>query len=206
MDLKPRKPADLDSRIAALLEWMGAQSWAERIVLGGALALKHYVNYRTTYDCDAWWTPAATTQEKGRILSEVEAYMSRQNPQATILRQRWGDVDSVKILENDQAVFSFQIADRSVQLQPYQESGWGRLLIESLTDNVGSKMCALVERGAPRDFLDVFQVCGMCGSARIRTGLSAMRLHWHGCIWKELNSGVRSKTSKTRRSGSRRRL
>jgi hypothetical protein len=161
--MTPTKPADLDARTAALLDWMGAQPWASCLVLGGALALKHYVNIRPTHDCDAWWTPAATTADKAQVLSAVESFLARQAPAARIVRQRWGDVDSVKVLEQDRAVFSFQIADRSVQLEPYQPSGWGGLKIESFTDNVASKMCALVERGAPRDFIDIYHVAQATG-------------------------------------------
>jgi predicted nucleotidyltransferase component of viral defense system len=31
--------------------------------------------------------------------------------------------------------------------------------IETLRDNLASKMTALVERGAPRDFLDIYNMC-----------------------------------------------
>jgi predicted nucleotidyltransferase component of viral defense system len=33
------------------------------------------------------------------------------------------------------------------------------MLIETLRDNVASKMVALVERGAPRDLRDVYELC-----------------------------------------------
>lgn len=156
--MTPRKPADIDARAAALLEWMGAQPWASCLVLGRALALKHYVNIRPTHDCDAWWTPAATAGDKAQVLSAVESFLARQAPAARIVRQRWGDVDSVKVSEEDRVVFSFQIADRSVPLEPDQPSGWGGVAIESFTDKIASKMCALVERGAPRDFIDIYHV------------------------------------------------
>ena len=55
--------------------------------------------------------------------------------------------------------FSFQIADRSVQLEPSLASPWQTIPLDSLDDLVASKMVALVERGAPRDFVDIFTVC-----------------------------------------------
>lgn len=159
----PQKPADLDPRAASLLEWMGAQPWAGRIVLGGAFALKHYLDYRTTHDCDAWWDRGATREERQRIVAEIRSALSRLNPAAEIRGEKWGDVDSLKVVEGGRAVFSFQIADRSVQMEPYIESGWGGVRIETLRDNLGSKMCALVERGAPRDFGDIYEAAHRLG-------------------------------------------
>jgi hypothetical protein len=163
MTLPPVKPANLDPRAARLLGWMGEQPWANHIVLGGALALNHYVEYRTSHDCDAWWAGTATTPDRERILSAVAEALAGQNPGLETMRESWGDVGSVKLLEAGRAVFSFQIADRSRQLEPYLASGWGGLLIESLVDNLASKLSALVERGAPRDFLDVYTVAHRLG-------------------------------------------
>ena len=142
---------------------MGAQPWAARIVLGGAFALKHYLDYRTTHDCDAWWDRSATRDERRSILAEIRSALARLNSAAEILAENWGDVDSLKIIEGGRAVFSFQIADRAVQMEPYIESGWGGVRIETLRDNLGSKMCALVERGAPRDFRDIHEAAQRLG-------------------------------------------
>ena len=159
----PQKPGNLDPRAASLLEWMGAQPWAGRIVLGGAFALKHYLDYRTTHDCDAWWDRAAKRDERRGILAEIRDALTRLNPGTEILAENWGDVDSLKIIEGGRAVFSFQIADRAVQMEPYVASGWGGVRIETLPDNLGSKMCALVERGAPRDFGDIYEAAQRLG-------------------------------------------
>lgn len=142
---------------------MGAQPWAGRIVLVGAFALKHYLDYRTTHDCDAWWDRAATRDERRDILAAIRAALVRLNPGAEILAENWGDVDSLKVIEGGRAVFSFQIADRAVQVEPYVESGWGGVRIETLRDNLGSKMCALAERGAPRDFRDIYEAAQRLG-------------------------------------------
>ena len=144
---------------------MGAQPWAGRIVLGGAFALKHYLDYRATHDCDAWWDRAATRDERRGIIAEVRRALERLNPGTEICGENWGDVDSLKVIEAGRAVFSFQIADRAVQLEPCIESGWGGIRIETLRDNLGSKMCALVERGAPRDFGDIYEASKRLGFA-----------------------------------------
>lgn len=159
----PRKPSNLDPRAANVLEWIGAQPWAGRIVLGGAFALKHYLDYRTTRDCDAWWDRAATRDERRSIVAEIRGALVQLNPGAEILAENWGDVDSLKVVVDGNAVFSFQIADRAVQMEPYLESGWGGVRIETLRDNLGSKMCALVERGAPRDFRDIHEAAQRLG-------------------------------------------
>ena len=54
---------------------------------------------------------------------------------------------------------TFQIASRSAQLEPSGTVPWTDVSLDSLTDLVASKMVALVERGAPRDFRDIHAVC-----------------------------------------------
>jgi predicted nucleotidyltransferase component of viral defense system len=70
-----------------------------------------------------------------------------------------GDVDSVELQQGGKTIFSFQIARRSVQLEESVSAGWLDVPLDSLPDLVASKMVALVERGAPRDFLDIFTIC-----------------------------------------------
>lgn len=56
-------------------------------------------------------------------------------------------------------LFTVQIALRSVAVDEPLPSVWAPVWIESFRDNLGAKMNALVGRGAPRDFTDVFEVC-----------------------------------------------
>jgi hypothetical protein len=56
-------------------------------------------------------------------------------------------------------VFSFQIARRSARLEEPVSAGWIDVPLDSLPDLVAGKMVALVERGAPRDFLDIYTIC-----------------------------------------------
>jgi hypothetical protein len=66
---------------------------------------------------------------------------------------------SIELQQNQQIVFSFQIAQRSAQLQPSISADWAAILLDSFVDLIASKMVALVERGAPRDFRDIYEVC-----------------------------------------------
>lgn len=155
MSAVPQKPATLDPRAVALLEWMGARPWARLIVLGGGVALKHYLDYRGTKDCVAWWHPDASADERRQIIAEVANTMRGQNSGCEIRLREFNEVNSVELFQTGQAPFSFQIAKRDVQLEPYLRSGWGGIGIESLNDNLASKMCALVDRGYPRDLRDI---------------------------------------------------
>jgi hypothetical protein len=51
------------------------------------------------------------------------------------------------------------IARRSAQLEPPVLSPELDILLDSFPDLISSKMVALVERGAPRDFRDIYAVC-----------------------------------------------
>jgi hypothetical protein len=177
MTVLPQKPATLDPRTERLLEWMGGQPWAHLIVLGGGVALKHYVDYRPTKDCDAWWDSAASAEQRQRVLEETAAALLRLNPGCGQRRDDWGDVNSISVVEKGKVVFSFQIARRTSQLAPYLPSSWGSVQIESLEDNVASKLCAFVDRGVGRDFSDVYQI-------HHRLGWSAAQL-WG--LWRRKN-------------------
>jgi len=72
-------------------------------------------------------------------------------------------------------VFSFQIASRSAQLAAPEQLPWADVSLDSLTDLIASKMAALVERGAPRDFRDIYTLCD--------SGLTSARDCWS--LWEE---------------------
>jgi hypothetical protein len=48
---------------------------------------------------------------------------------------------------------------RSTQIEPTTTLPWADVSLDSLPDLVASKMVALVERGAPRDFRDIYTLC-----------------------------------------------
>ncbi|MEI8133413.1 MAG: nucleotidyl transferase AbiEii/AbiGii toxin family protein [Leptolinea sp.] len=106
----------------------------------------------------------------GQIPSEVrqqiiEVLSSALESFGDVNVRAWGEVVSIDLSENSRKVFSVQIADRSVQLGEAWVGIWtGNIAVDALNDLIASKMVALVERGAPRDFRDIFTVCqqGLC--------------------------------------------
>lgn len=128
-----------------------------RLSLGGAFGLAHYFEYRTTHDVDAWWCEPVTREERQKIVSVLEGALQRFGAVRTRV---WGDVVSVEVAEGRKTIFSFQIARRSAELhQPVADVWPGGLGLDSFEDLLASKMTALVERGAPRDFRDIYTLC-----------------------------------------------
>jgi hypothetical protein len=156
-ELTPAKPSQLDPLAAALLEGLKPFACAKHIVLGGYFALKHYCDYRTTHDVDAWWAGEATSDDKDAVRAALREVLDGIGAREDLewRRRHFGDTESWELIRGGAKVFTFQIAARTLQLEPYLSSPWPPLQIESLADNVGSKMNALVLRGAPRDYVDV---------------------------------------------------
>jgi len=140
----------------ACLEALAANSLGDRLSLGGAFGLLHYLDYRPTHDVDAWWEPSATEQDRRRVIKAIEAALQ---PFGPVRKRAWGDVASVELMIAGRVVFSFQIAHRSAQLEPPTPAPWAGLLLDSFPDLLAGKMTALVERGAPRDLRDVYALC-----------------------------------------------
>lgn len=126
------------------------------ISIGGGLGLLHYLDYRPTHDVDAWWSPEATGEERRKVVALLEETLASLGAVKT---RAWGDVVSVEVRREGRTIFSFQVAYRSAQLEPSVASMWGGVLLDSFSDLVASKMVALVERGAPRDFRDIHAIC-----------------------------------------------
>ena len=152
----PTRPAQLSKYAEATLEALAAAGLGHKLSLGGALGLQHYFEYRFTHDVDAWWEPAATPAEREHVLQVVEAALHPFGP--TRLR-RWGEVSSLDLTVDGKIVFSFQVAIRSAQIEPTTTLPWVDVALDSLPDLIASKMTALVERGAPRDFRDIHTLC-----------------------------------------------
>jgi hypothetical protein len=154
--LQPRRPEHLPDYSELCLQALVDHDLAEKISLGGALGLLHYLDYRATHDVDAWWTDTATEADRRQVLQILEEVLSQAGEVKTRV---WGDVASVELVHAGKTVFSFQIAHRSAQLEPTQLAPWIQVPLDSLADLVASKMVALVERGAPRDFRDIHALC-----------------------------------------------
>ena len=147
------KPTQLDPLAEKLLSRLAGKPPSGEIVLGGYFALKHYLDYRQTHDVHAWWRTRAS-QATESLVDEAMRAIAAEN-KLDYATRRFGDTVSFELLRDKRRVFSFQIAIRSVELEPPVPSPWPPILIETLADNIGAMMNALVDRGAPRDFTDI---------------------------------------------------
>jgi len=154
--VRPQQPSNLSPYARACLDALVSANLADRISLGGALGLFHYLDYRPTHDVDAWWSRPLSEGQKQEVTRTLETTLATFGD---VDVRAWGDVVSVELSQNDRAVFSFQIAERSARLEEPVSAGWIDVPLDSLSDLVATKMVALVERGAPRDFLDIYTLC-----------------------------------------------
>jgi len=154
--LQPHRPQQISGYAETCLLALSARGLGRKISLGGALGLAHYYEYRPTHDVDAWWMPEATPEEQRRV---VEAIQDVLRPFGPVQVRTWGDVVSVELRQGERTVFSFQVAHRSAQLASPRPIPWTDAWLDSFPDLVAAKMVALVERGAPRDFRDIYTLC-----------------------------------------------
>ena len=154
--MKISKPANINPFALACLEELKTTGLGKYIVLGGAFGLAHYHEYRNTKDIDAWWTEDAGEKEKEEVINLLKTVLITFGD---VDVRRFGDVVSVDLWEGSQVVFNFQIAARSALLKAPSDSPWPPIGLDSFEDLVASKMRALIERGAPRDFLDIYEMC-----------------------------------------------
>jgi hypothetical protein len=150
------KPCSLNPLAVEILNRLSAHSEASEIVLGGYFALQHYADYRQTYDIDAWWKTRASTATENAIRTVMADVATAQ--ELELHERSFGDTVSFELHRAKVKEFSFQIALRSISIEEPITSAWPPILIETLQDNVGSKMNALVNRGAPRDLVDIKHV------------------------------------------------
>lgn len=177
-DLIPQVPQRLDPLARDVLAQLKGQPDAAHLVLGGGVALQHYCAFRSTRDLDAWWHEGPEPATEALLENVLARVGSRHGMDIKV--RRWGETQSYELQSHNRTVFSFQIAMRSVQLEPPLTSAWAPVQIETFRDNVGAKMNALVARGAPRDFLDVHQLA--------RRGLVTTDDLW--TTWHRKNRGV----------------
>ena len=153
--IQPQQPSNLSVYARACLNALVESSLSDRISIGGALGLFHYLDYRLTQDVDAWWSERLPQEEKQEVIDTLRRALA---DFAAVSLRAWGDVVSIELTQANKKVFSFQIAARSSRLEEPISAGWIDIPLDSLADLVASKMVALVERGAPRDFLDIYQI------------------------------------------------
>lgn len=169
----PARPTHIPDYADVCLQALADANLGDKISLGGAFALLHYLDYRATYDVDAWWHLSTTSSEKQRVIETIEQALSSYGQ---VRRRSFGDVTSLELAtEQKKKAFSFQIAERSAQLQPSVSAQWVDVLLDSFSDLLASKMTALVQRGAPRDFRDIYTICHF--------GLATPQTCWQ--LWQE---------------------
>jgi hypothetical protein len=172
LGLEPKRPTNIPAYAETCLQALVASGLNDKISLGSAFGLLHYLDYRATHDVDASWDASATRQEQDQVIAAIEGAL---NAYGQVRKRAWGDVVSVELVQSEKTVFSFQIAQRSDQLQPSGSATWIDVALDSFPDLVASKMVALIERGAPRDFRDIFALCN--------TGLTTPKECWN--VWRK---------------------
>jgi len=183
--MQPRRPAHVPDYAEACLQALAADGLGEKISLGGAFGLLHYFDYRPTHDVDAWWVPSATAENRRQVIRVIEATLQ---PLGQVKTRAWGDVVSIELMHEGKTVFSFQVARRSAQLELSAPAPWIDVLLDSFPDLLASKMVALVERGAPRDFRDVHALC--------QAGLTVPQRCWE--LWRRRQQLAGSDTDSAR--------
>jgi hypothetical protein len=172
-----KKPENIDPLAEIILERLRLNPASSEIILGGYFGLQHYLNYRQTHDIDAWWRQRASPETEHAIRQVMQKVAVEC---CAVYRERsFGDTISFEIAEADRKRMSFQIAVRDIALDAPQLSPWAPILIETLRDNLASKMNALVGRGAPRDFLDI--------NNAVKSGLISAQDCWR--LWRLKNPG-----------------
>jgi hypothetical protein len=154
--LHPHRPSHIPDYAELCLHTLVNNGLNDKISLRGAFGLLHYLEYRPTHDVDAWWIQSATSRDKEQVTQVLEEALG---PYGAVRSRTWGDVVSIELVQGETVVFSFQIAQRSAQLEPSVSAVWIDVPLDSFPDLVASKMVALVERGAPRDFRDIYALC-----------------------------------------------
>jgi hypothetical protein len=172
-----RIPQSLHPLAREVLEALRSKPEARAIVLGGGVALQHYCDFRQTVDLDAWWAHGADARARVAIKDAMKDLSRRHG--LTFGVRTWRETESYELRKGRRKVFSFQISERTIQLEGPLESPWGAVRIEAFRDNLGSKMSALVDRGAPRDFVDVYEL--------VHRGLTTCESCW--ALWREKNRG-----------------
>lgn len=182
---QPKKPAHLPDFSEVCLRALVDCGLADKVVLGGALGLLHYLDYRPTRDVDLWWSGQVKAEEQRQVIQVIESVLGASGQVRT---RAWGDVVSIELQDRGRTVFSFQIARRSALLEPPARMPWIDLPLDSFADLVAGKMTALVERGAPRDFRDIHALC--------QAGLASVETCW--ALWEKRQALAGSDTGRGR--------
>ena len=170
--MKPTVPKQINPFAVACLKALQETGLGIHLSLGGGIGLALFHEFRPTKDVDAWWMSDATEEERQKVIAMLNNTLEKLGE---VKVRRFGDVVSLDLYRDGHIVFNFQIARRSAQLQPTLLSPWPPINLDAMEDLVASKMTALVERGLPRDFLDIYEIC--------RQEICSMEKCWK--LWEE---------------------
>lgn len=157
--LKPKPPRHVSEYARACLTALAENGMGKMLSLGGAFGMAYYYEYRPTHDVDAWWENSAGDEDRRAVIQCLEIALKLFGK---VRIRSWGDVFSVELIPagQERVRFSFKIAQRSARLEKPLPAPWPKdFLLDSFPDLLASKMVALVERGAPRDFRDIYTLC-----------------------------------------------
>ena len=154
--MTPQLPSRIDPFAQACLAALRQCPAAAKISLGGAFALAAYHEFRNTHDIDAWWEADCTAAEQAEVIQVVRDALAGFGQ---VQQRQHGDVVSIELTREGKTVFSFQVARRSALLTETIASPWPPIRMDSLEDLLAAKMGALIVRGAPRDFVDIREMC-----------------------------------------------
>ncbi len=160
----PIRPSNVEPLTARVLNRLAEHpAEARSMILGGGFAMNHYLAPRMTFDVDTWWTKDSTNDDRKAALEVLREILPEVADEFGMAFSERANASHEMIsleLRDAERTFSYQIAPHTIELDsPFvDESPWAPIPIETLRDNVASKVNALVARGAPRDFSDIHRV------------------------------------------------
>ena len=92
--LQPRRPTHMPEFAEECLQALAAHGLGDRISIGGALGLLHYLDYRSTHDVDAWWQASSNADDQHRMIQVLETTLQRLGDVKT---RTWGETISVEL-------------------------------------------------------------------------------------------------------------
>jgi hypothetical protein len=102
-NIQPQQPSHLSPYARTCLDALVQANLADRISLGGALGLFHYLDYRPTHDVDAWWSESVTEEQRQAVLRLLETTLSAFG---SVRVRSWGDVDSIELSQDGKTMFT----------------------------------------------------------------------------------------------------
>jgi len=145
--MQPIIPKNLNPLALGVLNALTQHSESNSIILGGYFALKHYLDYRDTKDIDAWWVQGLWEPDQKRLFNDfkklIEDFAYSQNME--IRERKTRNMQSMlKYMQTAKQFFSFQIANREIQLCEPLTSPYPPILIETLESSLASRITTFI--------------------------------------------------------------